>query len=140
VGGSGVSADLSMIPHPRPVEETSTTPGSAADGGASGDQPPVWPPLAPPVTTPASPSPASPEEPDEAPESDVNGAASADQTPAPGRGPDETVELPIYREVESVWFRTRRTPPAGSGPGTQAARYATEIGRASCRDIVETRW
>jgi hypothetical protein len=49
--------------------------------------------------------------------------------PAPEARPrfgDETMELPIFRELESAWFRTRRSapevyPPAGSQPAYPAA-------------------
>ncbi|HEY8452807.1 MAG TPA: sensor histidine kinase [Natronosporangium sp.] len=130
VGASSLSADLSMIPHSRPTQEASTAPAGAAPaatdgGGRPDDGPPAWPPLAPPATTPASPSPAPSQEPDRAPAAGVNGAVAADRTPSPA-GSDETVELPIYREVESVWFRAKRKPPADSGADTpQAQRYAT---------------
>jgi signal transduction histidine kinase len=87
--------DTPLIPRPRP----SAAPGSAPPAG--GDQlggPPPWPPVQPAITTPP---------------------------PAPtGPGqviPDETMELPIFREVESVWFRTRRR----TGPEEEAPRPAS---------------
>ncbi|MBE1486945.1 signal transduction histidine kinase [Plantactinospora soyae] len=49
---------------------------------------------------------------------------------------DETMELPIFRELESAWFRTRRTPeeagvrPLGATTATQAASRAGAVDTA----------
>ncbi|MFC6015009.1 nitrate- and nitrite sensing domain-containing protein [Plantactinospora solaniradicis] len=49
---------------------------------------------------------------------------------------DETMELPIFRELESAWFRTRRTPeeagvrPQGAATATQPASRAGAVDTA----------
>jgi len=60
-----------------------------------------------------------------------DGAAAAEQTTGYGSAPDsrprfvdETMELPIFRELESAWFRTRRSVPeegasSAASPRTQ---------------------
>ncbi|WP_433347187.1 nitrate- and nitrite sensing domain-containing protein [Micromonospora sp. CA-111912] len=111
---------------PLPSRPTSSAPGPAA--------PPAWPPVAPPEREPATPP--VPErlaaaldmttELPRVPRTDVQpGPYAQAAQPAPARpGPpqaqnqqryaDETMELPIFRELESAWFRTRR---AGSEEG-----------------------
>ncbi|GIG85684.1 hypothetical protein Pen02_06200 [Plantactinospora endophytica] len=49
---------------------------------------------------------------------------------------DETMELPIFRELESAWFRTRRKPeetggqPQGAGTATQTTGQAVAVDTA----------
>lgn len=103
------------------------------------DAPPQWPPLsagasasptataAPsttePQATPAS-KPSKPASVTPKPVAAVDLTAELPRVPAPATVPtprqgessqvvDETMELPIFRQVESAWFRTRRTVPAG---------------------------
>ncbi|WFE33663.1 nitrate- and nitrite sensing domain-containing protein [Micromonospora sp. WMMD975] len=67
--------------------------------------------------------------------------AAAPSTPAPAARPaapqpagnrqryaDETMELPIFRELESAWFRTRRPGPNDEAPATAPAQAAPANG------------
>lgn len=113
--------------------------------------PPVWPPAAPesvgsaatppPTPAPAPPTPAAAP----APSTPALPAAASDQTtefpkpylpstPPPPAAVDQTMELPIFRELESVWFRTSRgrppraedqsAPAAPAAPADDTSRFA----------------
>jgi signal transduction histidine kinase len=81
--------------------------------------PPAWPPVAPPPAS-AAPAPVTPEQGDypataSAPqEPERRAARPADAAPyapppqAPRQYADETMELPIFTQLESAWFRSRR--------------------------------
>jgi signal transduction histidine kinase len=117
-------ADSPLIPRPRP--ELSSGAGQPPPATAAAGPPIPWPPVQPATTTPvpaetstARPMPATPAVP---PMAAVDAAARA-MPPT-----DETMELPIFREVESVWFRTRggapdedQRHPVGVGAGAAAA-------------------
>jgi signal transduction histidine kinase len=106
--------------------------GDDSTGGRQVPQPaapPTWPPIAPPATPPAPPA-AGPDEPDHAPATEqASGYASqprpeppvgAEPYAPPPRAPkqyaDETMELPIFTQLESAWFRTRRPTGSPTGP------------------------
>ncbi|MGW5668748.1 nitrate- and nitrite sensing domain-containing protein [Micromonospora sp. NPDC003776] len=125
-----------------PVSQVPPRPGPQA-GPPSVSAPPVWPPV-------ASPDPAAPAVPErlaagldmttelprvarpETPPAATPPAASR-QAPPPAPRPtpqqagnrqryaDETMELPIFRELESNWFRTRRPGPNEETAAAQAA-------------------
>ncbi len=61
-------------------------------------------------------------------------AVARPTTPQPAQGrqryADETMELPIFRELESAWFRTRRPGPEEAAKGTAKAA-ATNGGAAT---------
>jgi signal transduction histidine kinase len=141
-----LGGDVSMIPHQRPPDreppgpdapgespgESAEAPRSEpspqeADATAGAGQPPTWPPATPAATPPAAPTPAPP---DAGPPAEADAAAAAGARaegehravprPARERRDDETMELPIYRQVESAWFRTKPRPaPADAGAGTR---------------------
>jgi signal transduction histidine kinase len=54
-----------------------------------------------------------------APEASTNGVGAPGNGAGQGR-PDETMELPIFRELESMWFRTRRPSPVSAAALTEA--------------------
>ncbi len=104
----------------------------AAESAEVAEGPASAPPAAPrpaqaPPPRPAQPAPAPPRP------AQVPPAVMANQPPAgpvrtpagPSRMPDETMELPIFRELESAWFRTRRpaAPPNGPSAPTSAVPY-----------------
>ncbi|WFE45031.1 nitrate- and nitrite sensing domain-containing protein [Verrucosispora sp. WMMD1129] len=49
---------------------------------------------------------------------------------------DETMELPIFRELESAWFRTRRPGPEESAGARQSATAAATTQQLSTVDVV----
>ncbi|HEX2773085.1 MAG TPA: ATPase, partial [Micromonosporaceae bacterium] len=136
-------------PGAAPARSGASGPGAApARSGASGpDAPPAWPPVA---VSSGEPAPGSIDDRDAPPPSEGERdvapppvpeslAAALDmtaelprvvrrtpETPPPARESrprfgDETMELPIFRELESAWFRTQRSapevyPPARSQP------------------------
>ncbi|MEN3612546.1 sensor histidine kinase [Plantactinospora sp. ZYX-F-223] len=63
----------------------------------------------------------------------VDAAANVEARP---KFADETMELPIFRELESAWFRTRRKPeetggqPQGAGAASQAPSQAVAVDTA----------
>ncbi|MGQ5260415.1 nitrate- and nitrite sensing domain-containing protein [Micromonospora sp. ZYX-F-536] len=67
----------------------------------------------PPAPTPAAPTPAAPAQSRPAPQQP--------QAQNRQRYADETMELPIFRELESAWFRTRRPGPEEAAAGAQPA-------------------
>src|SRR5690606_18906080 len=59
--------------------------------------------------------------------------AASDAAPAPGAVlqppvPDETMELPIFRELESMWFRARPARPRAEAPHAEAPPTAPATG------------
>jgi signal transduction histidine kinase len=135
--------DSPLIPRPRPEVSAGTehTPPSAGAPAA----PPAWPPVQPATTTPVPaetptppPAPQSPPEmapsqpplPSAPPVPAMAAAAEAAARPSPA---DETMEIPIFREVESVWFRARRgadgTERQPVGVGAAAAAETTEFAK-----------
>ncbi|MFJ6195127.1 nitrate- and nitrite sensing domain-containing protein [Micromonospora sp. NPDC092111] len=112
---------------------TRSTPGMSTPGAAA---PPVWPPVANPEREAATPPvperlaaaldmttelPRVPRnEPAPAPRQPM--APPANRQPTPQQAPnrqryaDETMELPIFRELESAWFRTRKPGPEEAAP------------------------
>jgi signal transduction histidine kinase len=136
-----------LIPRQRPVEDAQATDGAGeATPAAETAPPPAWPPLAPAATTPAAPASADSEQQPAGAESakDRRDEASPPRQPAapapqpyapPPREPrnyaDETMELPIFAQLESAWFRTRRPAgepaPAATGAdqdGSETAEFA----------------
>jgi methyl-accepting chemotaxis protein len=124
----------------------------AAAGGAPAPAPPTWPPLAPapgstPTTSapPTSAPPAAPDpdgdDPEEtapaadragtsgpAPRGDVPGAPPYAPPPRESRSrADETMELPIFAQLESAWFRA----PRPSGKPTPAPADTEQDGSAT---------
>ncbi|WP_433536975.1 nitrate- and nitrite sensing domain-containing protein [Micromonospora sp. CA-249363] len=108
-----------------------------------GDQPttaaqsPAPAPQAPPVAAPQASAPSRP-----APQAPASSARPAPQQPQAQnrqRYADETMELPIFRELESAWFRTRRpgseeaaaTPSTNGGDATQQFATVDATGRAA---------
>jgi signal transduction histidine kinase len=108
--------------------------------------PPPWPPVGPPVPTGAPPAPVGGPGDQRTDDGQVNGGSpesrrelfvASDQTaeiprpytPPPPAPPapvgDQTMELPIFRELESVWFRAKR--PAETGPGPDRDRRAEPV-------------
>lgn len=149
VSGQPVSAAPVSVP-PRPAP-----PAPAPSFGA----PPAWPPVAAPDPAAAPPVPerlaagldmttelprvARPEMPPAVNRPMPAPAAPQPATPQQGanrqRYADETMELPIFRELESNWFRTRRPgpeesaaapTPAASGAPTQQFARVDAAGRA----------
>ncbi len=49
---------------------------------------------------------------------------------------DETMELPIFRELESAWFRTRRPGPEESAGARQSATAGATTQQLSTVDVV----
>ncbi|MDG4802991.1 nitrate- and nitrite sensing domain-containing protein [Micromonospora sp. WMMD980] len=130
---SGPMADPVSAP---PADQPPSRPAPAPHVGA----PPVWPPVAAPVPAPATSErqtsgmdmttelPRVPRS--ETPSAAERQPAAPPPAPAPRqvapqqagnrqRYADETMELPIFRELESAWFRTRRP-----GPNEEAATPA----------------
>jgi signal transduction histidine kinase len=136
-------------------------------GNVPGTPPPAWPPVG---TPEPAPSPAHPR-----PTADVTDITSsssgrsgvsgteawsapsnsglllpgtgATPTDASGRFADETVELPIFRELESAWFQTRRSRGEGSGASAMApggtgsaggAGYAADMGPRENAGMTDT--
>ncbi|HEU4421396.1 MAG TPA: nitrate- and nitrite sensing domain-containing protein [Pilimelia sp.] len=136
---------------PPPVPEGTTAPPSLPPGAApppvvpAGSAPPAWPPVAPERESTPPPVPekfaAALDMTAEIPKvrPDASTSAPAGSTPAmagpagakpPAVKPppaqarrfiDETMELPIFRELESAWFRTRRPVPEAPPPEPTAA-------------------
>ncbi|MGI5214304.1 sensor histidine kinase [Plantactinospora sp. CA-290183] len=125
------------------------TPPPAPSGPRSAPPPPPAPPSAPPAWPPVN----TPDRDASAPPVPERLAAALDMTtelprmarpPAeqPASGPtrpkfaDETMELPIFRELESAWFRTRRTPedagptPQATGPRNQVTSQVATVDAA----------
>lgn len=113
----------SVIPRPRLPEAGQTS--WAADGRPEpASPPPPWPPVAPHTQTGAPnqvPVPDEVREPASRPSmastpTEVTSAQPASASGQPAPRVDETMELPIFRQVESVWFRARKPlpPPAES--------------------------
>src|SRR5439155_15615193 len=111
-------------------------PAVAQASSAAPAAPPAWPPVPEPFPAQPAEAPAVPEslassldmtaeipkvrdgwEPAEAATGGVNGESTR-------RFADETMELPIFRELESAWFRTRATPPTGEPAAEPPARPA----------------
>ncbi|MEO3775399.1 nitrate- and nitrite sensing domain-containing protein [Micromonospora sp. B11E3] len=143
VSGQPYSAPVSGQPYPaRPV---SGQPYSAPVSGqplptrpvSSAQAPPAWPPVAAPEREPATPP--VPErlaaaldmttELPRVPRTDLSAAPTAPPAQAPAapqaqqpqqRYVDETMELPIFRELESAWFRTRRPAPEEAAGAAEA--------------------
>jgi signal transduction histidine kinase len=112
-----MTAELPKI-RPATESEAKADPesGAPATGEATATEPPVRPAVSP--TQPATPAPVA-AGPTQAPR-----PAPAARPPA-GRMPDETMELPIFRELESAWFRTRRpAAPSSASPPTSAVPFA----------------
>ncbi|WP_433531424.1 nitrate- and nitrite sensing domain-containing protein [Micromonospora sp. CA-263727] len=121
----------SSLPH-RPV---SSGPGVMSTPGASA--PPAWPPVAGEQAAPPVPErlAAALDMTTELPRVPQSGARTAPAHPRPTtptpqaqnrqRYADETMELPIFRELESAWFRTRRPGPEESGAARQPAATST---------------
>ncbi|GAA2705992.1 nitrate- and nitrite sensing domain-containing protein [Micromonospora olivasterospora] len=134
---------------PYPAQPYPAQPGSAAPvsgqplptrPASSAQPPPAWPPVAAPEREPATPP--VPErlaaaldmttELPRVPRTDVSAAPAPVAPPAPTRPAppkaqqppqryaDETMELPIFRELESAWFRTRRPAPDEAAGTPQA--------------------
>jgi signal transduction histidine kinase len=134
-----VPGDPTAIPRQRAVDrpDSAGPPSPPADGG-SAPTPPSWPPLAPPE--PAAPVAESPEPVDSGemaadrpgsaarPADPTGGAPYAPPPPEPKRYGDETMELPIFRQLESAWFRTQRPSeapqPAPAGTAADADETA----------------
>jgi signal transduction histidine kinase len=133
-----MTAELPMV---RPAGDQNESAGSAPaaesadpEEAAASAPPAASGPLAaprPPQAPAARPAPPAPPRPAQAPPPVMANQPPAGpvRTPAgPPRMPDETMELPIFRELESAWFRTRRpaTPPPGpssSSAPTSAVPY-----------------
>ncbi|MEO3743898.1 nitrate- and nitrite sensing domain-containing protein [Plantactinospora sp. B5E13] len=126
-----VSAFNAAPPVPQPAPTPTQVPGAGA--------PPAWPP----VNTPDRETTAPP-----VPErlaAALDMTAELPRMPRPAAEPpatvearpkfaDETMELPIFRELESAWFRTRRTPeeasasPSGAASAPSTSQVATVEG------------
>jgi signal transduction histidine kinase len=98
-------------------------PEPAAQPGSN--PPPAWPPVAPETTTPV-PTESAARTP--APGAALPAAAAPDGLGDPG-SVDVTTELPIFRELESAWFRTR------DRAGTPDRRYPAPAGRAGPAEL-----
>ncbi|OWV08558.1 ATPase [Micromonospora wenchangensis] len=146
-GQPGPVAPVSGSPTgPLPSRPTS---GGAAPGAAA---PPAWPPVAnperdtatPPVperlaaaldmttelprvprSEPAAPVTRQPAPPVRAAQTTPVNRPSAPQQVPQQRYADETMELPIFRELESAWFRTRKPGPEDAAGAKQAANGTT---------------
>ncbi|MFD2766889.1 sensor histidine kinase [Micromonospora eburnea] len=154
VSGQPVSAAPVSVPPVSQVPPRPAPPTAAPSVGA----PPAWPPVAAPDPAAAPPVPerlaAGLDMTTELPRVTRPETPVAVSRPAPMPAPtaprqganqqryaDETMELPIFRELESAWFRTRRpgpeesaaapaAPAAGGAPTQQFARVDT-AGRAA---------
>ncbi len=145
--GDGQATGAPLIPRQRPVEETQAPDEvGEATPAAQAAPPPAWPPLAPAATTPAAPVSADSEQQPVGTESAEERTEQAGLPPRPAapapqpyapppREPrnyaDETMELPIFTQLESAWFRTRRPAsepaPAAAGAdqdGSETAEFA----------------
>ncbi|WP_422738251.1 nitrate- and nitrite sensing domain-containing protein [Micromonospora sp. WMMD729] len=100
-----MTTELPRVPRPGDQPTTAAQPSVAA-------QPPAPAPQASPA--PSTPAPAA---------SSPRPAPQQPQAQNRQRYADETMELPIFRELESAWFRTRRPGPeeAGAAPATNGA-------------------
>ncbi|WP_435203974.1 nitrate- and nitrite sensing domain-containing protein [Micromonospora sp. bgisy143] len=100
-----MTTELPRVPRPGDQPTTAAQPSTAA-------QPPAPAPQASPA--PATPAPAA---------SSPRPAPQQPQAQNRQRYADETMELPIFRELESAWFRTRRPGPeeAAAAPATNGA-------------------
>ncbi|WFE63886.1 nitrate- and nitrite sensing domain-containing protein [Micromonospora sp. WMMD714] len=157
-GQPGPVAPVSGSPGaPLPSRPTS---GGAAPGAAA---PPAWPPVAnperdtatPPVperlaaaldmttelprvprTESAAPAPRQPAAPPvrAGQPSSVGQRPSAPQQAPQQRYADETMELPIFRELESAWFRTRKPGPEEAPGARQPAGGGTMTARSTMAD------
>jgi signal transduction histidine kinase len=139
--------DSPLIPRPRPGGPSGADQSPPLTGQPAA--PPPWPPVQPATTTPVpAETPATPLTPQPRPDVTPSQPPTPSTPPVPAmaaaaeaaaRMPhtDETMELPIFREVESVWFRTRRgeadgteRQPAPVGvPAASAAAETTEFAR-----------
>ncbi|AVT30182.1 ATPase [Plantactinospora sp. BC1] len=127
------------VPPPAPIP---VPPPAAQPPVPGGNAPPAWPP----VNTPDREASAPPvperlaaaldmtaELPRMARPPAADATANAEARP---KFADETMELPIFRELESAWFRTRRKPeetggqPQGAGPASQATGQAVAVDTA----------
>jgi signal transduction histidine kinase len=111
------SPSASPYPPPPAAPNLPTMPGAGPPGPMPAAHPPAWPPVAPDPGPPPEAVPALPE----------NFSAALDMTselprvrsdvPAPSRyAEDLTMELPIFRELESAWFRGGATSPMQAVP------------------------
>lgn len=140
---------------PAPIEPAGAEP---AGGDPARDVPPVsappaWPPVGPPPA-PAAPAPVSPVQGDylatgsaspDVPEAERRSARPADAAPyapppqaPPRKYADETMELPIFTQLESAWFRTRRPvtePPSDSTDRDVDAGVTTEFAAVGATGI-----
>lgn len=143
--GAGHTAADPAIPRPRQPETDSSGQETAWPSAAP---PPAWPPLTPQSTTgePTKAPAPSAEAPADASYQEQTGGREASPQPsgyqpsAPMAAPrvDETMELPIFRQVESVWFRARKplpppTEPGRSTSGTETVELATITSSGSYR-------
>ncbi|GIJ19524.1 sensor histidine kinase [Micromonospora lutea] len=149
VSGHPVSASPVSTPPGGPLPQR---PVSAAPSAAAASAPPAWPPVAgepaaPPVperlaaaldmttelprvqhqTPAARPAPAQRQP----------AAPTTPQAQNRQRYADETMELPIFRELESAWFRTRRPGPEESAGARQPATAAATTQQLSTVDVGE---
>lgn len=110
-------ADSPLIPRPRPemppgADQPAPEAGQPAGPPPASSGPPIpWPPVQPATTTPV-PAETQPDLPP--PTAAARPMAAADAAARSVPATDETMELPIFREVESVWFRTHRDAGDGS--------------------------
>lgn len=117
-GTAGFGADAVTAAHPQVPAPSArpTAPPPASAEVPKPAAPPTWPPVAPSSSTPppgdgVRPTPAAPATP------------PAPQPYTPPQQPtvpvaDQTMELPIFNELESVWFRTRRRASGSSAAST----------------------
>ncbi|MFJ8576911.1 nitrate- and nitrite sensing domain-containing protein [Micromonospora sp. NPDC093277] len=151
VSGQPVSAAPVSVP---PVGQMPTRPVPPAPAPSVG-APPAWPPVATPDPAAAPPVPerlaasldmttelprvARPEPPAASRPAPAPAPAAPQQGANRQRYADETMELPIFRELESAWFRTRRPgpeesvaapAPAASGAPTQQFARVDAAGRS----------
>jgi len=117
-----------------PAPSPTTTPASSATSTPAG-APPAWPPVNTPGREPGAPPvperlaaalDMTAELPRTAPKAPE---ASTTVEPRP-KFADETMELPIFREVESAWFRTRRKPEDTQN-GSAASSVASQVAPAT---------
>jgi signal transduction histidine kinase len=133
-----------------PARRVDEPPGEAPEPPATATAPPPWPPVEPATATPVPaeagpPSPAGtgrPAPPADQPAGVGSAARVARPAPdgvigpspipdSPARVVEETMELPIFRELESAWFRTRRSslpspaaPVGGAAVAAETAEFA----------------
>jgi signal transduction histidine kinase len=138
---SGLESMAPPVPSAPPARPVSAPPVRSAPPaqGQPGAAPPAWPPVSSPErdqATPAVPERLAaaldmtaelPRLARPAPAAPVTAPPPAPAAAAPGRFADETMELPIFRELESAWFRTRRpASEEAAGPGTPKPAAASE--------------